>query len=153
MKQIRTARASMYWLGIFAVSGGIFIWGLISWIAARFYRPDIPLETPAGKYSYRLPETLRQNRTDSLPDDRLFFGGAAIQSSAPVETGGAAFRSSLILWGAIKGETAVVGLDPNSNADTRLVREGEVFAGEKIISIGSNYIVVKNQTGTGRVNL
>lgn len=153
MKQIRTAHASMYWLGIFAVSGAMFVWGLTSWISARFYRPNIPVQMQVGKYSYRLPETLRQGRAVSLPGDRLFFGGTATQDLMPVKAGGTAFHSSLILWGAIKGETAVVGLDPNSNTATQLVRVGEVFAGEKIIAIGANYIVVRNQTGTGRVNL
>ncbi|HEX7712851.1 MAG TPA: hypothetical protein VF531_02420 [Bacillota bacterium] len=152
MKQIRIALATKYWLGIFAVSGGIFVWGLTSWIVARFYQPSMPVQTQVGKYSYRLPETDHQGRTDSLPGDRLFFGGAVSQNPVPAETG-ISFHSSLILWGTIAGETAVVGLDPNSNTATQLVRVGEVFAGEKIITIGSNYIVVKNQTGTGRVNL
>lgn len=150
-RTIRTVRIGKYWLVIFAASGAVFVWGLASWITAQYYRPAAPAQAPVAKYSYRLPETNRSVGTDSLPGDRLFFGGASA-NPAPV-TAATTFHSSLILWGAIKGETAVVGLDPNSNGDTQLVRVGEVFGGEKIIAIGSDYIVVRNQTGTGRVNL
>jgi hypothetical protein len=80
-------------------------------------------------------------------DGSLFWG------IYPVVTPPVVFHSSLTLWGTIKGSTAIVSLDPSSNQDTKLVKVGEEIAGEKILKIEKDYIVVRNPTGEGRVNM
>lgn len=136
-----------YWIYFVIIVIVIFGWGFSSWLLARLYQPEEPVHVPLQSYKYPPREdSFPLSRYEPLMNGRLFFGGNIVSS----ETG---FSSKLVLWGVIKNEIAVVGLDPSSNQDTVIVKVGEYVAGEQIVGIGGNYIVVKNATGQGRVGM
>ena len=134
-----------YWIYAVLLAIIVFGWGLGSWLMARLYQPEEPVQAPLQSYKFSPKEnSFPLSRYESLMDGHLFFGGAIVSSQVE-------FSSKLVLWGVVKDETAVVGLDPTSNQDTKVVRVGGYYAGEQIIAIGSNYVVVRNATGEGRV--
>jgi hypothetical protein len=131
----------------FALIGSflVFIWGLSTWIIARHYQPEVPVQTPAHHYTLAKKETAFPiTRYQSLFDGSLFFGEGNSN-----KTGG--FQSHLILWGLINGGWAVVGVDPDSNQKTWIVKAGDTVEGEQIVAVGVRYISVRNQTGEGKV--
>jgi hypothetical protein len=133
----------------FALIGSflIFIWGFSTWIIARHYQPEIPIQTPAQHYTLaKKAITFPISRYQSLFDGSLFLGEENIK-----KTGG--FQSHLILWGLINGGWAVVGIDPGSNQNTWIVKAGDTVEGERIVAVGVRYINVRNQTGEGKVIL
>jgi hypothetical protein len=141
-----------YWFPIlYGVSILFFIAGMMVWLFARWYQPAEPTVGPVGIIKIApVPSVHPVERYQSLMSGRLFFGGSD-PGLDPIPV--VQFHSRLILWGVIKDGQAVVGLDPNSHQDTRLVGVGDVVEGETITGIGDGYIVVKNQTGQGRIRI
>jgi hypothetical protein len=139
------------------LAGISFVWGLAAWVNMRFYRPIPPGELPVSRFSFRKDYAMPPySRYQSLAGGRMFFEVAAPLSDLEtqrVQSG--IFHSNLIVWGIIKGtpSTAVVGLDQKSNSHTRIVKSGGIVEGEQLVAIGENYILVKNDTGKGRVYL
>jgi hypothetical protein len=126
----------------------VFGWGLFSWVNAKFYRPAEPTLSQTRRFSFTKPDrAYSYARYRVLADGSLFFG--------PVATETLEFRANLILWGIIQGRnsSAVIGLEPDSNAHTWVVKVGDYIEDNQIIGIGANFITVKNQTGEGRIYL
>lgn len=123
----------------------VLIWGLTTWISACHYIPNPPKAAPKNKFTSLKPGlTYPLNKYQSLLTGKLFFGTASTTMKA-------AFRSRLVLWGLAHRSEAIVGTDPLSNQITWMVKVGDTVEGEKIVAIGNDYIVVRNQTGEGRV--
>lgn len=140
-----------YWFPIlYTISILFFSVGMTIWLFARLYQPVEPTPVSVGSIKVDpIPPVYPLERYQSLMSGRLFFGGSEPLTNIPIVQ----FRSRLILWGVIKGGQAVVGLDPNSHQDTRLITVGDVVEGETITGIGDGYITVKNQTGQGRIKI
>jgi len=140
-----------YWFPILYVMAiAFFCVGCAIWLLAHVFQPDNPIPDPVRKINLGSgPEVYPLEHYQSLLSGRLFFGG----SDLPFEGSEVQFHSRLILKGVIKDGQAVVGLDLNSNNDTRLVEVGDVIEGETIVTIGDVYIVVKNQTGQGKITI
>lgn len=140
-----------YWLIMYGVSAVIFCLGFIIWLMAYLYEPVTHSSATLQRYTIKSRlEIYPFERYQTLMSGRLFFGGSDI----PVDINPIVqFHSRLILWGVIKGGHAVVGLDPGSNLDTKLIKAGDEVEGERIISVGEKYILVRNQTGQGKVVL
>lgn len=140
-----------YWFPIsYSVSIVFFIVGFTIWLFAYLYKPVDPIEIPSSPVKISpVPSTYPLSRYQSLMSGRLFFGGVDPSTEIPVVQ----FRSRLLLWGVIKNGHAVVGLDPNDHTNNRVVTVGDTVEGETITAIGDGYIMVKNQTGQGKVKL
>jgi hypothetical protein len=141
-----------YWLIIYGSSLAIFLTGLIIWLTARLYQPVTPSEAPVRHIDVgKIPPVYPLDRYRSLMGGRLFFGGNDPSFNSNGGPKVPQFGSRMVLWGVIKGGRAVIGFDPNSNLETKLVKVGDVIEGEKIVAIGDKYIEIKNQTGQGRI--
>lgn len=130
----------------FALLGSflVFIWGFLAWIIARHYQPEIPVQAPAQHYTIPKEESrFAITRYQSLLDGSLFFGEGSKKNGV--------FQSRLVLWGLINGGYAVVGVDPQSNQNTWIVKAGDTVEGEQVLAVGARFIVVRNQTGEGKV--
>jgi hypothetical protein len=140
-----------YWFPIlYGVSIIFFIVGFTIWLMAHLYQPVEPIPNPVGKIKVDpIPSSYSLDRYQSLMSGRLFFGGVDPGMDIPIVQ----FRSRLILWGVINGGHAVVGLDPNSHNNDRVVAVGDTVEGETIIAIGDGFIMVKNQTGQGKIRM
>ncbi|MCL6589770.1 MAG: hypothetical protein K6U80_07445 [Firmicutes bacterium] len=137
-----------YWILGFAIAIIVFSWGLVVWLEAYVSEPLFPKPEPLRPYKLEAAAQGHSlSRYAKLMDGSLFWG------IYPAVTPPAVFQSSLILWGTIKGSTAIVSRDPSSNADTKIVRAGEEIWGEKILEIGRDYILVRNSTGEGKVKM
>ncbi len=141
-----------YWLIIYGSSLAVFLTGLVIWLASHLYQPVTPSEAPirhmeAGK----IPPVYPLDRYRSLLSGRLFFGGNDSTDNSNDGSKVPQFSSRMVLWGVIKGSHAVIGFDPSSNLQTKLVKTGDMIEDEKIVAIGDKYIEVKNQTGQGRI--
>jgi hypothetical protein len=124
------------------VAGGI-VWLAAGWGAGKPPRTDLP-----PQYRFNGSETtVAAGRYDRLQDGTLFFGEPSLTVTV--------FSSRLVLWGVVGGRNpqAIVGTDPSSNRVTRMVKPGDQVEGEKIVSIGERFIVVRNVSGEGRVDL
>jgi hypothetical protein len=133
------------------VSSLIFAWGAQTWLVARLYQPDSPAMAPLERYVYKNKSANAiQPLSPELLQGTLFFGAPPVIPVKEKPVMVIPFKSSLVVWGVTNG-TAVVGTDPNSNQQTWIVKPGETVAGERIIGLGSNYIIVKNGTGRGKV--
>lgn len=140
-----------YWFPVlYGIAIVFFGVGFAIWLVAHYYQPVTPTPDPVLKINLgNSPQVYPLEHYQSLLSGRLFFGG----SDLPFDGVELQFHSRLILKGVIKDGQAVVGLDPNSNHDTRLVEVGDVIEGETIVTIGDVYIVVKNQTGQGKITI
>lgn len=135
---------------LYGVSIIFFIVGSTIWLLARLYQPVEPASVPVGTIKMDpIPSVYSLERYQSLMSGRLFFGGVDPVMEIPIVQ----FRSRLNLWGVIKDGHAVVGLDPNSHNNDQLVKVGDVVEGETITAIGDGYIMVKNQTGQGKIKM
>lgn len=136
---------------LYGVSILFFIAGLTIWLFARLYQPVEPIPISAGPIKIApIPSAYSVERYRSLMSGRLFFGGVdPVDTEIPVVQ----FRSRLLLWGVIKDGHAVVGLDPNSHSNDQMVKVGDMVEGETITAIGDGYIMVKNQTGQGKIKM
>mgnify|MGYP005848891069 CR=1 FL=1 len=135
---------------LYGVSALFFVVGFTIWLFAYLYKPLDPVVKPVGKINIPpVPSSYSLNRYQSLMSGRLFFGGVDPATEIPIVT----FRSRLLLWGVIQNGHAVVGLDPNNHGNDRVVTVGDTVEGETITAIGDGYIMVKNQTGQGRVKM
>jgi hypothetical protein len=122
----------------------VFAGGLSAWLMARNYQPEVPVQAPLRHYNAPKKDPAPPlSRYQSLFGGSLFFGENLKQ--------GGGFQSRLVLWGLIHNAWAVVGDDPNSHQNTRIVKAGDSVAGEKIIAVGAGYIIVRNQTGEGKI--
>jgi hypothetical protein len=131
----------------FICSLAIFLWGFSTWITARNYQPDAPIQTPLRSFSPKTKEIrYPADRYQSLFGGGLFFGEDVKQ---PVGV----FQSKLVLWGLINNSLAVVGDDPASNQNTWIVKAGDTVAGEQIVSVGVRCITVRNGSGEGKVEM
>lgn len=110
-------------------------------LKAREFTPADPFPVPIQDYDFgRMEPSFPSRRYQKLLAGGMFFDEVATTKS---------FHTKLVLWGVINGVTAVVGTDPNSNADTVLVKVGDEVGGERIVAIGKGYIIVKNPSGEG----
>ena len=137
-----------YWIAAFAVAGLILGWGCFSWLTAYLYQPVSPPLAPLQQYSYIKPEiAFPLVRYQPLLNGSMFFG------PVPVET--VQFNSRLVLLGLIKGTSnrALVGLAPEAGQQTQIVKLGDTFEGERIVTIGFDHITVRNATGEGQIFL
>jgi hypothetical protein len=83
----------------------------------------------------------------------MFFG--KVPEPQPVKP---EFHSKLILYGLTRGANpkencAVVGLEGSGNKQTWLVKAGSKVEGEQVLRIADQYILVRNETGKGKVRL
>ena len=137
-----------YWIIGFTIVIMIFGWGLKNWMDARGTEPELPTPLPPSTIKPVVPAQGHPlSRYAKLMDGSLFWG------IYPAVTPPVVFHSSLTLWGTIKGVNAIVSLDPSSNAGTKVVMAGEEIAGEKILEIGKDYILVRNSSGEGKVKM
>ncbi len=137
-----------YWFLGLGCAFLIFVWGFISWITARQYIPVTPKPGPPNRFSLTKKSIAHPiAKYKDLLSGKLFFGqGVMINSQGT-------FQTKLILWGLIHGSRAIVGTDPQSNQTTWIVQSGDSIEGEKIVTVGDNYIIIHNQTGEGKVYL
>lgn len=147
-----------------AVALVIFGWGFSAWFTAHSYQPEVPEVLPAERYQGAKPErAFPLERYRALLSGDLFFPmevspPVTVTAPSPVITPAPTmkFHSKLVLWGLIKdarGDWAVVGNDPQSTQDTRVVTVGDTVDGEQIIGFSPRSILVRNSTGEGRVEL
>ena len=134
----------------------VFIIGCALWFQAYYYQPQTPRRDFPRRFVYReAAAAFSGDRYQALQKGELFFGKQVVPAApAPaVVKDSVPFQSQLILWGITGGEDcrAVVGADPKSNQQTEILKAGDEYAGETIETIGPDYIVVRNSTGTGRV--
>lgn len=135
------------WLLAAVIALLFFILGLGTWVSAGHYIPETPAPAPVKKfYPPKLQAPAPLAKYQPLLSGKLFFG-------TEKTTTGVLFSSKLVLWGLIHGNTALVGLDPQSNQNTWIVKAGDTVEGEKILRVGENSITVSNQTGEGEVFL
>lgn len=138
-------------MGIILVSLMVFGYGFFLWVQALCYQPRTPESLPyRHDYKTKITMDIQPGQYQALRDGRLFFG-----ESAPVSENRPVFQTKLVLWGITGGKNsrAVVGLDPKSNAQTMIVKPGDRIGGETVAAIGKDFIVVKNVSGEGRVDL
>lgn len=138
-----------FWLFIYVVSFGILIWGISAWTEAYRYTPKIPEKVPLNLVSFKI--TAREfplTRYQELIDGGLFFEKIVV----PVAEVKHEFKSRLVIYGLVKGKDcrAIVGVEGNP-AETWIVKPGIAVQGEKIITVGADYLVVKNESGEGKV--
>jgi hypothetical protein len=134
---------------------GFLAWGLLELNKAGFYRPKLPISTAVNHYSFDRQELVFPlSRYQSLLSGDLFFGELPPPPPPPqVE-----FKTQLIVIGVTQGANtqdgyAVVGLKKTGDRETWIVNPGQIVGGEQIVSIHNGYIMVKNQTGVGKVPL
>ena len=137
---------------------GIFGWGLMTWFNAQRYQPSLETTSQIKQNSDKSITTQPSNRPpQTFLEGKMFFGKQApivFESPKPVLPV-IQFVSKLVVWGIISGSEnrAVVGLDPKENTTTWVLKAGDQLGGEKIVKINSDFIVVKNETGVGKVNM
>jgi hypothetical protein len=149
---VRINQHYYHFLLIFAM---VFFGGsLIHWKRARLPQVYIPEPAAPNRYSFSGKEPVFPvERYAKLFQGDLFFGkppeGAVVES---------VFASGLTVLGITQGVTskdgyAVVRMQSGSDEDTMIVKEGMVVAGERILKITENGVMVKNPSGTGTINL
>ncbi len=157
-------RSNKFLLIIALVALLILGYGGSNWLAALAYQPAILQDLPLRAYKYPVPpnKTLLLKDYQRLLTGKAFFPRAQL---APEETLPAAaltiappkalFITKLVLWGITKGKfnRAIVGISDDSKGQTWIVKVGDKVNQEEIIKIGSDYIVVRNKTGEGKVVL
>lgn len=146
-------RSHLIWSGIFAISAIIFGWGVYNLIGALRYQPSVPEPAQLNEFNFqKITPALKLSRYQELLAGGLFFE----RPQAPPTPQGPEreFYSDLAVYGIVKGKEsrAIVGLgeDPTK---TWIVKPGSVVNGETIVTIGVNYIEVRNESGTGKVFL
>ncbi len=137
----------------FGVGLLVFGWGLTSWFQARNYQPLAPVQSPVRQFSYQKPEpSPKFAQYQALTSGKMYFGSSSVTASnlPPI-----IFQSKLVVWGIISGKpsNAVIGVDPESNADTWIIKPGDMMLDERVVGIGANFVLVRNRTGEGRVYL
>lgn len=144
-----------YLIACFLCAGVFFGGGLLLWLQAHYYQPRLPQQDFPRRFAYRESGTRFSGaRYQALQNGALFFGKPAA-TAAPSAGSPVIFQSRLVLWGITGGQEsrAVVGSDPQSNQQTEILKVGDEYAGETVVAIGPDYIVVRNQSGKGRVYL
>ncbi len=125
-----------------------FFAGAFLYYEALRYTPKTPEPAPPNHYNYQKKESMYpMDRYALLSRGELFFGKTAIpEQERP------AFHSNLKILGIIEGQNsrAVVGLK-NDPERTWIVKPGSVIEGEKIVKIGKGFILVRNESGEGKV--
>ncbi len=135
----------------FGVGLLVFGWGLTSWFQARNYQPLAPQQSPVRQFSYQKSEPSPNfAQYQALASGKMFFGSSSANASNLPPS---IFQSKLVVWGIINGKpsTAVIGVDPDSNADTWIIKPGDTMLDERVVAIGANFVLVRNRTGEGRV--
>jgi len=125
-----------------------FITGALLYYQALRYTPKAPEPAPPNHYNFQKKEsTYPFERYAPLSRGEMFFG-KVVQP----ETEKMAFHTNLKILGMIEGQNprAVVGLK-NDPERTWIVKPGSVVEDEQIVKIGSGFIVVKNESGQGKV--
>ncbi|MGE5607557.1 MAG: hypothetical protein ACM3YE_17930, partial [Bacteroidota bacterium] len=117
------------------------------------YQPSAPEPAQLNKFNFRKKTpALKLSRYQELLAGGLFFERppAPPTPQAPERE----FYSELVVYGIVKGKEsrAIVGLNEEP-VQTWIVRPGSVVDGETIVTIGANYIEVRNESGTGKVFL
>ncbi|MGD8399360.1 MAG: hypothetical protein PVH64_00260 [Bacillota bacterium] len=151
-------RIKQFFYLFLAIAIAFLAWGLLKLNQAALYRPQLPEQAALKQYSFdRKEQVFPLTRYENLLSGALFFGELPPPPPPPpppkVE-----FKSQLIVIGVTKGAStqdgyAVVGLQKTGEEETWIVNAGSVIAGERILSIHNGYILVRNQTGTGKVRL
>lgn len=139
------------WLVTYTIAFAILMWGFIVWEGASRYTPVRPDPAPLNAFNYSQPvKRFPIGRYQALMDGRLFFEKVPV----PVDEAKVVFSSRLVVVGLIKGEggRAIVGLQEKPD-ETWVVKPGMTIQGEKIIRVGADYILVKNESGEGKVYL
>lgn len=137
---------------------GIFGWGLFTWFNAHFYQPAFTTTAPIKHNSGSIvtPKPSKKPLQTFL-EGKMFFAKELPptieppKSEAPVIP----FISKLVVWGIISGSEnrAVIGLNREENVETWILKAGDQLSGEKIVKINSDSILVKNETGIGKVKI
>lgn len=124
----------------------VFGWGGFQWWQAVAYLPVTPVQAPLNYFSSASPEPpVDLARYQRLFTGELFFGTVA----QPLLD----FYSSLKVLGLIKGVNPRAVVSIGDSEQTWIVKPGSVVEGEQIITIGEDYILVKNENGEGMVLL
>ena len=146
-------RSHLIWSGVFVICAIVFGWGVYNLIGSFRYRPSAPETAPLNKFNFRRKTpALKLSRYQELLAGGLFFERP--QAPPTPQAPEREFYSELAVYGIVKGKEsrAIVGLgeDPTK---TWIVKPGSVVNGETIVTIGANYIEVRNESGTGKVFL
>ena len=123
----------------------VFGGGLVCWLTAARYQPNLPQHARVNRFSFN--STAMQpdlSRYQTLLGGGLFFGN----SEAAVRL----FHSDLTLLGLIKGKPsrALLGNGEDSQ-ETWIVKLGDLVNQERVVAIGDKYVVIRNQSGEGRI--
>ena len=142
MNWFKQYRSVVYILVLLAFAGG-----LICWLMAARYQPNLPQPATVNRFSFKATAKHPDlSRYQSLLGGRLFFGNN--------EEAIRLFRSNLTLLGLIKGKPsrALLGNGEESQ-ETWIVKIGDLVNEERVVAIGDKYVVIRNQSGEGRVYL
>jgi len=144
-------RSHLIWGVTFTIGAIIFGWGVYNLIGALRYQPSAPEPAQMNKFNFRKKTpALKLSRYQQLLAGGLFFERP--QAPPTPQALLMEFHSELVVYGIVKGKEsrAIVGLgdDPTK---TWIVRPGSAVNGESIVTIGANYLEVRNKTGTGKV--
>lgn len=146
-------KAQMIWIGVYGITALIFSWAIYARIVAANYQPVIPTPAPLNKFDFQTsPKEYQLSRYQALLEGGLFFGKSQTVALPLIKS---EFHSRLVVIGLVKGKDgrAIVGLEGDLNQETWIVRPGSMVEDETIMAIGSNYIDIRNGSGTGKVFL
>jgi hypothetical protein len=147
-----------YYLFVLICAIFFFCGCLFQWKRAQLPQTYIRGKAPLNRYSYTKEEPVfPAERYRKLLQGELFFGKPVTVERADTSVK-PVFSSCLTLLGITQGENfkdgyAVVGLKSGNEEETAIVKQGTVIAGEVILKIMKNGVVVKNPTGTGTIFL
>lgn len=155
---IMNERLNQYFYLFLTAAVFCLAWGLLELNKAAFYQPKLPVSASVNHYSFGRKETVFPlERYQSLLSGDLFFGKLP-PAPEPPPPPKVEFITELVVIGVTKGNNAkdgyaVIGFKSTGDRETSIVRVGQIIGGERIVGIYDGYIMVRNQTGVGKVPL
>ena len=146
-------RMQLIWLVVYSISVLVFGWAVYTRLEASYYQPTTPKPAPLNKFDFEIKtQDWELSRYQGLLEGGLFFEKIPTAVQEVVEN---IFHTRLRVYGIVKGgeSRAVVGLEGDPSEETWIVKPGSTVEGETIITIGANYIEVRNESGAGKVFL
>lgn len=150
-----TERIERCFFPFLMVAIAVLGWGLLKLSQARLYQPAEPVKAARNSFNFSRKEPVFPlERYQALLSGDLFFGPVPPEVTPPPPV----FTSELIVMGITKETNAkngyaVIGLKSTGDSRTWIATTGMEIAGEKILQIKEDYLIVRNKTGTGKVLL
>lgn len=143
----------MKWLQQYrwALFGITLLWcgyALTLWFGAQGFEPRVTPSNQVNALTFNdKPYEVPAERYDRMRRGELFFGGSSGETTTEI-----IFKSPVIVWGITRGREnrAVISMDANQS-ETWIVKPGDEVNGERIVAITDRYVVIRNQTGEGKV--